>query len=242
MQFDDDTLMAYADGELPAAEAERIAAAIKADPLLAARVERFRSVRRALKAAYDSVAEEPIPDRLRALLYDVEAKSPDPKPAAPVIDISAAREKRRGFSAQTFAALAACLVGGVLLGRISDTPEEGVLVSGRDGLRAGTELTRVLDQRLASAEENANAAIRVGLSFRSQDGQYCRTFDGAVAGLACRGEDAWFVHVAAPGQSSDYRQAGAETPVMDAVDALIEGEPLDAAQEEEARGNRWRAN
>lgn len=238
MQISDETLMAFADGELPPHEAERIEAEVKRDPLLAARVERFRAVRRALKSAYDSVVEEPIPDRLKALLHDVELNEPQ-KPAT-VVDINAARSRRFG-GPPVWAAIAATLVIGVLAGRWSSP--DSLFVTEGGHVRAGSTLSRVLDTRLASAPENSGADLRVGLSFREQGGDYCRTFSGrAMAGLACRENDAWEIRVAtATAENGEFRQAGAETLVMDVVDTMIEGEPLDAAQEEQARRRNWRS-
>ncbi|MEJ0061288.1 MAG: NepR family anti-sigma factor [Terricaulis sp.] len=245
MRITDDVLMAFADGELPAEEAERIEAMMRDDREMAARVTRFRSVRSALRAAYDSVAQEPIPDRLRALLHDVEAAAPSaPEPsAAPIVHLSAERERRR-FSAPTWAAIAAGLVVAVLAGRMS-TPDS-LFVGEAGHLHAGGQLTRVLDTRLASAPENANDDIRVGLTFRTAEGDVCRTFtgngdDGGVSGLACHEANDWAIRIAAatPASDGEYRQAGAETVVMDMVDALIAGEPLDAAQEQAARDNHW---
>jgi anti-sigma factor RsiW len=81
MQIDDETLMAYADGHLPLMEAKRIEAAMAQDAVLAARVARFRAVRRALRAAYDDVVKEPVPDHLRALIGDLATNEPaEPQP------------------------------------------------------------------------------------------------------------------------------------------------------------------
>ncbi len=78
MRIDDETLMAYADGDLPLLEAKRIEAAMADDPVLAARVARFRAVRRALRTAYDDVVKEPVPDHLRALIGDLATNEPPP--------------------------------------------------------------------------------------------------------------------------------------------------------------------
>lgn len=245
MTFSDETLMAFADGELKGEEAARIEAAIKEDATLAKRVARFRSVRTALKMTYDSVAEEPIPERFRALLGDMAVSEREPAPAAKVVDFAAAREQRRmPMGAPAWAAIAATLVVGLFAGRMI-APGEGLLVAENGRVRAGGELTRALDTQLASATENEAAALRIGLSFRSRDGEYCRTFtrvtgERAVSGVACRDPDAWVVQVAASeaAPAGAYRQAASST-VMDRVDALIEGEPLDAETERAARDRGW---
>ena len=58
MSISDETLMAYADGELEPAQRAEIEAAMAADPKLAERVEQHRALRRKLNAAYDPVLLE----------------------------------------------------------------------------------------------------------------------------------------------------------------------------------------
>jgi hypothetical protein len=86
--------------------------------------------------------------------------------------------------------------------------------------------------------------VRIGLSFQSQSGSYCRTFQlGGASGLACREDGRWRVPVLAdsPAQGSDYRQATSALPpaVLDAVDARLAGQTLDPVSERAARERRW---
>jgi hypothetical protein len=85
---------------------------------------------------------------------------------------------------------------------------------------------------------------------RARDGRYCRTFIDAparTAGLACRGEGAWVVHVAAaaayPGGEGTYRTAADDTPaaVLDAAQAIAAGPPLDSRGEAAGLAARWSA-
>lgn len=248
MHIDDETLMAYADGELPPLEAKRIEAAMAEDPALASRVARFRSVRRALRSAYDSVAAEPIPERLRALLGDVALHEPaeEPQPApAPVVDFAAAREQRQTprFGPPVWAAMAASLIVGVLAGRAFLT-QEGPFVGGAGNLYAGASLAQALDTELASAPQNATNATRIGVTFRAHGGGICRTFveNNAVSGLACRDGQRWAVRVAVSDHENGgaYRQAASAAPaVLSMVDQLIDGETFDADQERAARDHSW---
>lgn len=58
-------LHAYLDGELPAAQRAYVEAEVAADPQLAERVARYSALNEALRAHYDAVIEEPVPERFR---------------------------------------------------------------------------------------------------------------------------------------------------------------------------------
>ena len=257
MRFSDETLMAFADGELSEAEAEEVEKALAVDPVLAKRVQQFRNVRKALRATYDSVAKEPIPERLRALLGDVAAGEPSPTlatPSAPAADLASVLAQKRAAPSQRFkppfwGALAAGLLAGLLVGRFLTPTPQALLISENEQLRAGAALARVLNTSV-SGETAAGADLQVGMSFRAQDGRYCRTFEsmrasqaisGLISGLACREPDAWVVRVATTeAAASGSHQQAAAPAVMDMVDAIIAGEPLTADQERAARDHAWR--
>lgn len=237
MRFNDAILMAFADGDLPPDEAGRVEAALAEDPDLAARVQRFRAVRTALRTVYDSVAAEPIPEHLRALLGDVaSSESPRSLQAAPRPTRSV-----RTISPAVFAVMAAALILGVLAGRLS-APASGDLTTLQAGrLRASPALARVLDTRVAAAADNLDAALRVGLSFRTVSGGYCRTFrEGAASGLACRDGRGWSVPIIQSGaEQADTRSASDSSAVMALVDRLIVGEPLSPEEERRALEQHW---
>lgn len=217
----DETLLAYLDDELDLAERRRVEAALGTQPDLRARLEAHRGLSEAARRAFAEVLSEPMPMRL----------------------VAAVRRKpsRRVFKPYGWAAMAACLVAGVLIGRLTPV-DPPVFQAGLSGL--------IAEGRLAEALETAPSAgagpVRIGLSFRSAE-SYCRTFEMTAertAGLACREAGAWRVRVAAesPRAAGDYRMAasGAPPAVLQAVDALIVGAPLDRAQEDKARLSGWR--
>ena len=63
-----DMLSAYIDGELAPEEMERVARAIAADELLAARLEQFRRVDRLLTEFSSAIDAQPLPPAVLALL------------------------------------------------------------------------------------------------------------------------------------------------------------------------------
>lgn len=66
IRYDDDTLSAWLDGELPPAEQAAVAAWLQAHPDEAARVRLWAADRDALRARLAPLADEPLPERWRA--------------------------------------------------------------------------------------------------------------------------------------------------------------------------------
>jgi len=241
MKFTDEMLMAYADGELEAAARAEIEEAVARDPVLARAVERHRVMAERVRGAYGDVLDEPLPERLAALVEKPEA--------APVADLATRRGERTtrtgGWRLPAWAAAAASLAVGFFVGVfVAREPAAPYAESGGDLVARGA-LDVALTSQLATA--GGSHGVHVGISFRDRDGGYCRTFQlqrgASVAGLACRRGEAWKLEVlaAAAHVDGELRTASAiPLPVLQAVDAAIDGEPLDAAAEAAARDAGWR--
>ena len=63
-RFDDETLVAFVDGELDDAMADEVARAVESDAELAVRVRMFSDSALVVRAAFDDVIKEPVPDQL----------------------------------------------------------------------------------------------------------------------------------------------------------------------------------
>lgn len=248
--IDEETLQAYVDGELDAPAAARIDAALAHDEELAARVRRARAVRARLRAAFDPVLDEPVPERLSALLQPSAEKHATPagprSRSAEGHRAGAARRRVHRWLAPGVALAASVVLAAAMLWWWR---AGGEMVRMQDGHAfAAGELDRALDRALAS-EPDARATVAIGLSFRDVDGHVCRTFvlrtRPARAGLACHGEAGWSLPVLGPAaepQGGELRQAasGLSPEVQAAVDARLRGEVFDARQERAARDAGWR--
>jgi len=243
--MNEETLIAYLDGELDAAARAEAERAIAADPALAERVRQQQALRARLEAAYAPVLDEPVPARLLA------AARGEPAPGK-VFDFAAAREARqprRGWQWPEWGAIAASLAAGVIGGQLllgADDP----LRSTRDGsLVAHGALARALSAQLASAPP-AGGEVQIGVSFVNRSGRYCRSFvlarDAALAGLACRDGNDWALQLLAPAAKPEagggYRMAASALPpaLLKAIDDQIQGPPLDAAGEQAAQRRGWK--
>ncbi|MFM9844174.1 MAG: hypothetical protein ACKVOI_14505 [Dongiaceae bacterium] len=75
-------LVAYADGQLDAAQAQAVEAALREDAEARAIVSVLRASAAAVKPAYDEAMERPLPAGLRDLFADVQADAADGAPPA----------------------------------------------------------------------------------------------------------------------------------------------------------------
>ncbi|WP_072384419.1 anti-sigma factor [Novosphingobium sp. NDB2Meth1] len=247
MTITPEQLAAYADGELPEAEALAIAELVAQDADLARKVAQHRALREQLSAHFAPIMDAPIPERLTAALT---------APQGQVIDFAAARSERAKRQADATArqqqgtwrrwawiaapALAASLVLAVVLPRLGDREVPSATGPGY----ASGQLAEALGSQL-SADPSGTASTRILLSFRDSTGTYCRAFSGKVeAGIACRDDRGWQLRKvmgAAAGQSNDYRQAGsADAALMAMVQDMAPDGALDAAQEQDAKARGWR--
>ncbi len=242
MTYDDEILMAYADGELDAERSAEISRAAERDPQLARRIADHRALRTRVADALSPVLEQPVPARLRA----VAAGTP-----GNVIDFPAVRPRPEstGWRWREWSAMAASVLLGAFLTWRVLAPGTGEILRVRDGnLVAGGALDHALSRQLASAQSGTEA-VRIGVSFKARDGEYCRSFslrDSAAAGLACRSGDDWRIEAlrAREPAAGGIRQAAGETPpeILALIEQRIAGEPLDSAGEHSAHQSNWQGD
>jgi hypothetical protein len=249
VNYDDETLMAYADGELDERQSAEISAAIEADPALARRVEQHRAMRAEVAGAFATVLDQPLPDRLVESAHGPAGSPADGTRSGKVLQFPArsARASATPWRAREWWAMAASVVLGAMISWKLFAPGESALVTASNGaLVASGALAEALDRQLASTQRGVEPVL-IGLTFRARDGNFCRSFAlrGAdTAGLACRVDGQWLIPVtaAAPASGGGVRQAASPPPaVLTAIEARISGEALDASGEENARLGGWRA-
>ena len=258
---EDDRLavMAYVDGELPPREAAAFDARLVLEPALAGAVARERALRASLRSAYAPVLEEPVPAGLLDLLAMPEpAAANDPfAPGANDAQRAALPHDRR-WRWPTWGAMAASLAIGVLVGArlLAPHPTAGgadalaLNVAGDGAITAQGGLRDALEQTIGGTVTDPNAKVGVGLTFRNHAGQYCRTFalDSASSGIACKQSEGWVVaqleHAtnAREGEAGGYRTAASplSPTLLQAIDAMRDGDTLDAAAETAAQARGWK--
>ena len=246
--WDDMQIYAYVDGELDAETSARLEADSRSDTGLASRIAEQRALRTRLRAEFDPVLAEPIPQRLSDALAG-------PGPGAAITPIGAARRDsgraaRAAWSLREWSAVAATLAVGVLVGVFASRGSGDLPFETRQGqLIATAYLDTALSTQLAGAAR-PDAAVRIGMSFRAAGGEYCRTFtlQSGASGLACRRDERWSLELldgaaADSGGADVFRQASsALSPAMlGAITALGAGEPLTPDEERQRLASGWDA-
>jgi hypothetical protein len=165
-------------------------------------------------------------------------------PPFPNRDAAAAPGPR--WRAREWMAMAASLVLGLFIAwRFLPGGDAGLIEPAGGVLVARGALATALDRQLAS-EQGREQPVTIGLTFRSKDGSYCRSFtlrDARTAGLACRVKTSWRIPVttAADFPGGDLQPAASAVPpaVLAEIESRIVGEPLDASAERDAQHANW---
>ncbi|PHQ67470.1 MAG: hypothetical protein COB97_10530 [Paracoccus sp.] len=226
MQITDETLMALADKQLPADRADRVRAAVNADPALQERLHLFTETRRVLQQEATASSTRATDDALIARIRQATgAQHTAPVPPVP------ANENRRPLTALA-AGLAAAVIG---LGWWWQAGGPGMDLPS-DHLAALTSLPSGETGNLGNGQELTMIA-----SYRARTGELCREYETRAGTdmsirIACRTESGWQARYAETITASDgYVPASGEIASLDAflADAGL-GAPLTPEEERKA--------
>jgi len=253
MTIDDETLMAYVDGELDDAGAQRVREALARDPALARRMRVFEDSARLLRESFRGAIDVPVPEHLEQLVA--------PRPA----------RQRMGWLAQLWRrvpspafAAALLLAVGVLVGYVATRVDRGgpaapvdrvAALQAAEGWHQGFERTPS-GESFTLRVHGLETGIRPLTTFLDARDRVCRAFreDGAGSmlrrGIVCREEEGrWapMVVVAEPapvqrGPGGGYRPASSlEGGAFEGVlQMYMTTSPFEPAQERALMENGWR--
>ena len=255
MKFSDELLIAFVNGELAEPARAAVERAVRADPVIAARVAGHRARRSRVYGVVAGGRDGGAPTPAHGLSPGAKVVQLDTVRAARNVPLSAhlpghlpgqVQPPEPSWTRRHALVLAAALVGGALLGGLGWRAWQGeaelASLSGADGaLVARGHLATALSAQLASP--GPSGRVRIGISFLARDGKYCRSFVmDTTAGLACRDGAQWKIPVLAQGAAGTAWLDGSVPPpaVLDAIDARIAGTPLNSAAERAAQARGWR--
>ena len=248
-EFDDETLMAFADGEADDVTRARVMRAMAADPAVASRVEMFRVSRAKLSAAIKPIADGAVPPGLKLSVEamierDAEARAFRATQQSKVVDLAETRAARKRFvQPQWLAPLAACIVlavgalGGYAVGVRLPMLDEAEFASIRDP---------AIMQALFEVPSGKQVDLKPGrtlepvLSFQLEDGTLCREYKlrepnaKGVVSIACLESDRWQTHLvmASARQEEGYVPAGSAETIDAYLASIHASSPLDEEAEE----------
>jgi hypothetical protein len=148
------------------------------------------------------------------------------------------------WRAREWTAMAASLLVGVFLTwRFMGND----IVAGKGSLVARGELAQALNMQLA-ANQATDVPVAIGVTFKSSDGAWCRSFlvrKSATAGLACRADGQWRIPVTTgiSMQEGDFRQAATQSmppAILEAIESRRAEDSLGANDELAARDSGWK--
>ncbi|RDC71106.1 hypothetical protein DLJ49_16415 [Rhodovulum sp. 12E13] len=251
-RFTDETLMAYADGELDAETARAVAAAEAADGAVARRIALFHGTRAALSEARDARPAPEVPDalvaRVRETLEQAGAGGEEPGRVVPLVR----RAPSRPWVPVAVAASLALAVG--LGAGLSLRPATGPDIDLATGPQPGATGLAALEasgvagalSRLASggSEQVAAGEVTIIASFRTPEGTLCREFELATGSaetvaVACAEGAAWDLRFAVASGRADgagYAPAGALEALDTWLSGIGAGAPLPEDEERAALG------
>lgn len=255
--------MAYADGALDDGERRRVEAVLDADPAQRARLAPFALTRTVLPQVFAGAMTEPLPQRLidTVLMAPIGSKKAQseaqgfwPRLKTLLFPELPAFANGLALAASVLAIAGAGWMAGHATRQAGGAPELIALENG--ALYAAGPLQTALDTAASKAAvAEAGYTVKPVLTFRDNDGRFCRQYgvtpaQGApLAGLACRtASGRWSVAVHAPAASetsSDgsggYQPAGkASLPVLEAaIDKMISGDVFSTAEEDAVRARSW---
>ena len=243
MAYSDETLMAYADGELAPDLAARIGEAERNDPEIAARIRIFVRSREAVAHAMAAPDADGAPDPMLALIRKLDQQSRE-KPAQETrpIDNVVQLGKRRTVPLWLLPVAASVALAIGLAFGVQRSGPTGIGTADL-AIAPGQDLAAAL-ATVPSGERRSLALgeIEVIASFLTDDGAFCREFeldgrDGrTLVSVACQTDAVWDLKLAIVAASDSTGYAPASS--LATLDAWLEASAATAPMSAEAEAAR----
>ena len=239
-EFDDETLMAFADGELDEAQSLALEEALADDEALAERLAVFFDSRRLVGDTLKPLIDEPVPEALTVAVQRMvqEAGQKSAPPQDNVVSFPArphpepVRPVARSWMMPIAASLVAVITGvvGFTLGRMGPSATD-----------SGAEIAAALDREASGRDVTLGASVlHVVATFRDERGELCREYRltqpaSNTQTVACRQDGAWTTRLAlTTPQAEGYVPASAQETVDAYLASIQAGAPLSAEEERKA--------
>jgi hypothetical protein len=233
--FDDETLMAFADGELDETQSRALEEALASNEALCERLAVFLDSRQLVGDALKPLIDEPVPQALLASVRRMADEVRHQKPQDNVVSFRPKQQQQtmRRWLVPVAASLVAIVTGvvGFALGRINPSASN-----------SGAEIAAVLDREVSGRDvtlSSPETVLHVVASFRDERGELCREYElkqpkSSTLTVACRQNGAWATRLALTSAKADGYVPASSQETIDAYLASIQaGEPLSPEEERE---------
>ncbi|QHW28748.1 hypothetical protein GYN07_30920 (plasmid) [Rhizobium leguminosarum bv. viciae 248] len=233
--FDDETLMAFADGELDETQSRALEEALAGNEALCERLAVFLDSRQLVGDALKPLIDEPVPEALLASVHRMADEVRHQKPQDNVVSFRPKQQQQtmRRWLVPVAASLVAIVTGvvGFALGRINPSASN-----------SGAEIAAVLDREVSGRDvtlSSPDTVLHVVASFRDERGELCREYElkqpkSSTLTVACRQNGAWATRLALTSAKADGYVPASSQETIDAYLASIQaGEPLSPEEERE---------
>lgn len=248
-QQDYELVSRYLDGELPPAFAHDLEQRLAAEPALESLLARMQALQGQLHQVYDGIAQQPVPQRILALLQAPQANVvPIGQKLALNTPINPPRKRVMNWGFALAASLVVA-VSATLVTRLEQQPAQPGAAGVDNLLSVALETSPSRGDGWEALADGRK--LRPVLSFQSSAGNWCREYllrssEGSWHGVACRGDTGWATTVLARADaaesSADYRPAGAASAdeIADFIDRNAAGIALDAGAEADLIARAWK--
>ncbi|MBY5556719.1 hypothetical protein HFO41_27450 [Rhizobium leguminosarum] len=233
--FDDETLMAFADGELDETQSRALEEALASNEALCERLAVFLDSRQLVGDALKPLIDEPVPEALLASVRRMADEVRHQKPQDNVVSFRPKQQQQtmRRWLVPVAASLVAIMTGvvGFALGRVNPPASN-----------SGAEIAAVLDREVSGRDvtlSSPETVLHVVASFRDERGELCREYElkqpkSSTLTVACRQNGAWATRLALTSAKADGYVPASSQETIDAYLASIQaGEPLSPEEERE---------
>ncbi|NKL06530.1 anti-sigma factor family protein [Rhizobium leguminosarum] len=233
--FDDETLMAFADGELDETQSRALEEALAGNEALCERLAVFLDSRQLVGDALKPLIDEPVPEALLASVRRMADEVRHQKPQDNVVSFRPKQQQQtmRRWLVPVAASLVAIVAGvvGFALGRINPSASN-----------SGAEIAAVLDREVSGRDvtlSSPETVLHVVASFRDERGELCREYElkqpkSSTLTVACRQNGAWATRLALTSAKADGYVPASSQETIDAYLASIQaGAPLSPEEERE---------
>lgn len=238
MKMTDETLSAFLDDELPAAEMDVVRRQLISDPVLASRLAELAAVDSLLQARFGEIDNRPLPTAITEML-----ERGAPRNTASTDARVVAFPWRRITRGPAVKAVAAVFIGAVAMVQWLGLPSVDEPGWG--------EVADILDNQPGgvSYQVGDEASLTPQLTFQNQSGDWCRHFrlqtqSSATEQIACRDqggswrrEERVAVEKALPAER--YQTATARRALDPALDRMMVGEPVGPEKERQLLKEHW---